>query len=411
VPGEYATVLASGDGKVVTATGAGGDEDSDILTWDKGQGWTPRATVTGAVASIAAGPSGFVAATAHAPSIGASFAYSSDGITWRTSTPILDAPGDLWLQDVTSFGRGWAAIGSRELRRGWESVVLVSANGLDWQLISDIEAFKRNRHGDRDVTLNAITGTPHGGLMVAGEDSTGHLGVWTSDDGLAWEQSPYRDAPRYFVGRYSANDLVSIPDRTMIVGYYPDFQPRTDDDRSVGGRGWSAGVWTSPAPEGLDLAEPRKPCPAPGSDFTTLLSVEPRRRASCFGDIKLSFRAYVTRPTSWSCGLLEPCEPRPRWLARPNGSATALPLIPPRLDRHPRRVDSYTLGGTLFLPLHVAPGSKVGDLKRGWAQVTGRFDHPDARQCRGLPKAMEPRPVAACRTSFVVTRIRQSPGP
>src|SRR5262245_31132757 len=81
------------------------------------------------------------------------------------------------------------------------------------------------------------------------------------------------------------------------------------------------------------------------------------------------------------------------------------------LERHPERVDAYTLAGTLYLPLHIAPGSGVRAPKHGWATVTGHFDDPASRQCRGIAKRLEPRPVAACRASFVVTRIRRLPRP
>jgi hypothetical protein len=129
---------------------------------------------------------------------------------------------------------------------------------------------------------------------------------------------------------------------------------------------------------------------------------------TCWGDQKITFQARLVTPSEW-CGLGEWAAVEPEWL----GECSTAPNYLVELDDdegislHPRWSPEVDLS---FAPAVEAP-------PEAWptVEVTGNFNHPEARTCRSSGTTDSPAPdpaytILRCRMEFVVTSMREVEG-
>jgi hypothetical protein len=132
---------------------------------------------------VAAGPLGVVAAGRDACS--SAVWFSEDGLTWTEAIADDWRSNPLAVEAVAAGGPGWVAVGGDGRGNGG---VWVSSNGLDWTAVSDDDLL----WADQRVDLYDVTaGGP--GLVAVGISGTQESGaersvVFVSADGLEWER-------------------------------------------------------------------------------------------------------------------------------------------------------------------------------------------------------------------------------
>lgn len=146
-------------------------------------------------------------------------------------------------------------------------------------------------------------------------------------------------------------------------------------------------------------------CPAPPDEPGPLLAIQPLVGLACFGDQDLMLAARLVRPEA-TCGVEIGWTIVPEWLG-----STCM---------HPTFLLANLEGTDVVVDAIIEPGLDISDLEPGpepefWldVEVTGRFDHPAARTCRGVAQDT-PVPITAeavvlaCRTQFVITAIEKT---
>jgi hypothetical protein len=143
-------------------------------------------------------------------------------------------------------------------------------------------------------------------------------------------------------------------------------------------------------------------CP-PRPDFATLASIW-----NCYGDREITLRARVAPFDGLACDDLPAVEPwwiEPFWLGPCSFDVFLSPLEGEPSYDFPVKLDPAT---TEPLPELI---DDLGNSIWTTVEVTGQYDHPEARTCRGksVPDGEQPPEpeavVAYCRSEFVVTSI------
>lgn len=182
--------LAVGEKRGTPAVWVSGDE----LEWEIQWGVPTLPFGEGDEIRTVAGSSlGFVAA-------GSAIWFSPDGTHW-TGAAVPPVEG---IVDVAAGPEGFVAVGSlpepTPMFGGLVSTanaVLYSPDGRTWTVAATLTG-TLGAEGECRVAANTTVHGPHG-FLIAGdcvpEDATvAHSSMWTSEDGLGWEQVPYDDA-------------------------------------------------------------------------------------------------------------------------------------------------------------------------------------------------------------------------
>jgi DNA-directed RNA polymerase specialized sigma24 family protein len=213
VTGQFAEMggLAAGGNVVVALGGSAVSATAPAATslaWistDRGASWRPVAlpAMRGALSSVAAGPSGFVAVTGWRGCCGsqtpATVLTSADGKGWRAVT--VAELGDAVLNGVASDGKGYVLVGQQgtptatSIGRETQPKAWRSADGIHW---TPAELKLLEGAGQAAIT---VSGSPWGFVAagLAGESGTGNtqgIVIWTSTDGATWaDPAPVAEAP------------------------------------------------------------------------------------------------------------------------------------------------------------------------------------------------------------------------
>lgn len=131
---------------------------------------------------------------------------------------------------------------------------------------------------------------------------------------------------------------------------------------------------------------------------------------ACFGDSDIEIRGWLDQPPGVG---FEPPMIEPGWLAYPVGNLSSLWEIPPTGPDHfcPPAVPC-----PWFFP-HIDPASGLTlDFPQRWIIVTGHLNDPAAETCHYVypedwtdERADDALAVGLCRTSFVITALRDPP--
>ena len=237
-----------------------GGPESVTALWSSrdGKRWErlrmPKDFTTGSAQTIAGGPAGFIALGAHADGTTQALWTSADGRAWTSRKLPTVSSGELALDGVASFDRGFVLVGS-VLAAGEcggpahiRFAAWYSADGSSWtrETLPGASTDKNaslavRRIGSRVV----ITQRPPGDGPVKG---------WTSSDGKAWTRIADMANDEWWGsvsdGRHSL--IVITPD----VGFGPPTLDGVDDDGTlttiaqhgdgpsadVDGRGWTVAV-------------------------------------------------------------------------------------------------------------------------------------------------------------------------
>jgi DNA-directed RNA polymerase specialized sigma24 family protein len=212
VSGQFAEMGAvAAHGNVLVAMGSSSASvttpAAHSLAWistDRGASWQPITlpAVRGALTSVAAGPSGFVAVTGWRGCCGsqtpATVLISADGRRWRAVT--VAGLGGAMLNGVAGDGKGYVLVGQEttptatSIGRGTQPRAWTSADGVQW---TPVELKALEGAGQAAIT---VSGSPWGFVAagLAGESDTGSQGIviWVSTDGANWsDPTPVADAP------------------------------------------------------------------------------------------------------------------------------------------------------------------------------------------------------------------------
>ena len=153
------------------------------------------------------------------------------------------------------------------------------------------------------------------------------------------------------------------------------------------GHGWVAGASREGEPW---LQATQLDCPPTPTDLGALKAITDGIALACFAGVPITVRA---RLVDCECDITGP-RTDPDWLGL--GNAHIL-LVDPSEHRPPPQ-DRYLL--------HLDPAAGVTSVPIDQvAEVTGIFDHPDARECRSAG-VDEPSPVVSCRSAFAVTALK-----
>jgi hypothetical protein len=160
--------------------------------------------------------------------------FSPDGESWTSvdggAGGVFDTTGEESVRDITAFGAGFVAVGSRTVDNNQDAVAWYSADGETWEEIDGT-----NLTGPGRQELDAVTA--FGTVLVAGGYSSPDGGQavplsWRSTDGRAWEPGsalPLNDDPRQ-----AATDLtirsITVDDQGLLA---------------AGGSEWRPHVWRS----------------------------------------------------------------------------------------------------------------------------------------------------------------------
>ena len=131
----------------------------------------------------------------------------------------------------------------------------------------------------------------------------------------------------------------------------------------------------------------------------------------CFGDHKITFPARLVTPSEW-CGLGEWPAVEPEWM----GECTTAPNYLVGLDDDEGEMALHPAWSP-DADLSLAPMVEAPPEDWPVVLVTGRFDHPDAINCRSAdestdtPELDRAATVLRCRTLFVVTSLHELQGP
>jgi hypothetical protein len=184
--------------------------------------------------------------------------------------------------------------------------------------------------------------------------------------------------------------LVATDDSIVAVG--------GSGDRGAASIAFPVGIAAPPAPP-APVTHPAGFCPSGTIDLATIISLNGAARVRCFASRTVRFHAFVLQPEDLggTCG----CKGTPTWLTGGGAGYPAAWLAP--LDAPFGRIDN--------LPAFAPPSVKGATQTLRWVSVTGHFDDPASSNCRitsietGALLVSRARSVAACRESFVVTRI------
>ncbi|MFP3899616.1 MAG: WD40/YVTN/BNR-like repeat-containing protein [Acidimicrobiia bacterium] len=166
---------------------------------------------------------------------------STDGETWETvdggAGGPLDGTGSETLRDITAYGDGFVAVGSRQVENEQDGLAWYSPDGRSWE---EVPADTLGGPG-RQALLSVVA---TGGELVAGgyavdDDGEGRPVVWRSTDGTGWGQ-PSSPLPLHDDARTNAGDLavrsLSVNDGTVFAAGGSDWRPHvwrsTDAGRS-----------------------------------------------------------------------------------------------------------------------------------------------------------------------------------
>ena len=363
---------------------ADGAPRSVIWSSDDGRTWSNDQEVNAVdLTAIAAGPAGVVVAGQGSIDGGGSGAVvltSRDGTTWQPAA-FQPAAGQ-FVHDIVPFGAGWLAVGGQgDEGEEHNAAAWRSPDGHTWQQAAAADSFSTP---NRAVWMTAVTVRPGGRAVAVGPGPDGQATIWGSADGVAWSMvASTADAERAS-GTYGPTDVIATPDRTVMVGDYPDIGSDYPSERR-----WSPGVWTDPAPPDAGTVEQWvTTCPSRPASLVEILDLDPSLRPDCFGDRPVTFRAWLAGAPFDG----DEESTTPRWLTSVFAAGYA----------YPAKIGGPDSSIGMFLILHVDPSSDVPRHLRikGWARVTGQFGDPAARTCDG------PMTVAECQQQFVVTAVR-----
>ncbi|HEX6473519.1 MAG TPA: hypothetical protein VF114_00330, partial [Candidatus Limnocylindria bacterium] len=235
-------------------------------------------------------------------------------------------------------------------------------------------------------------------VIALGWDRASEAPLWWERVGLSWEQ---HQLPAAFVGlprEAAAGPLgvVAVSQVDSAGGAAPNF--------------WHLGAgeeWTREASPVMPERPPltAKACGSAPRDVLALFSIDPLMAADCFGDAPITVRAWSVPCVG--CSGQSDGEWETAWLAQPTE----------RRIVHLSPTDNADWG-TLEAVLHPSLPRQAPERPSRWVEVTGHYDDPEAASCRWIPTFMDEvwysgtgDVVANCRARFVVTAIRNSPGP
>lgn len=268
-----------------------GSEGYAAAVWTSGDGYSwervvdddlPPGTIDSAVNAVAVHEDGFIAVGSHRSDAG--IWMSSDGLDWtriEDDDLLGDSSGQVTLWDVTAYESGFVAVGDNGFDNQGEgedldTLIAVSANGLDWERIPVVdeasreeglflppELVRRNMGGsavsviDGQLFATSLVGVREGALFTSTNGRSwyavpvpsgagqGGLAAWgdyvvtagwyegltpavwlTADDLTEWLVAPLGDNAGF-------HDVLSFGNRLLAVG--ASFGANFDDDQ--------AGIW------------------------------------------------------------------------------------------------------------------------------------------------------------------------
>ncbi|MDQ3659873.1 MAG: adenylate/guanylate cyclase domain-containing protein [Actinomycetota bacterium] len=181
--------------------GLRGDRDAaawvsvDGLTWDRAevpeeQGDNGTQEMRGVAALgddlVAVGEDGL------AGNYDAAVWFSEDGRSWRRRAQppeVLGGPGEQIMTSLVASDAGFVAVGWSTVRSDLDAQVWTSQDGMEWNDLSYDEAVFG---GDGDQLLWGVE-LSRGTFIAVGRDDFGggsDAAVWTSEDGLDWSRTP-----------------------------------------------------------------------------------------------------------------------------------------------------------------------------------------------------------------------------
>jgi hypothetical protein len=194
--------------------------------------------------------------------------------------------------------------------------------------------------------------------------------------------------------------VVDGPVRTSGYAWYEIVPIRTDADHDDLPFGWVAAA-------GKDgeswLSRAGSTCPALPADYVSFATTPPLIALACFGHRSLTFAARIANPEA-TCGVEIGWDVDPSWIF---STCPHPPFLLEDLTRTDLSLDAVI---DPKLDIHrLNPGPDVPEWLR--VTVTGRFDHPAARACRGVSNG-EKVPLAPaqivldCRATFVISALK-----
>jgi hypothetical protein len=161
--------------------------------------------------------------------------FSRDGKSWESvdggAGGVFDATGEESVRDITAYGAGFVAVGSRTVNNDQDGVAWYSADGETWEQIDAPTLAGPGRQELDAVTASGTTLVAGGYGSAEGGQALPHS--WRSPDGRTWE-APSAPLPLNDDPRQSATDLTI---RSLTV-----------DDQGIlaaGGSEWRPHVWRS----------------------------------------------------------------------------------------------------------------------------------------------------------------------
>jgi hypothetical protein len=174
----------------------------------------------------------------------------------------------------------------------------------------------------------------------------------------------------------------------------------------VAGAGKDGEVWITRA---------KVECPPLPTDLSEIVSARwvdaKLLEMMCFGDHAITFPARLVTPSEW-CGLGKWPAVEPEWM----GECTTAPNYLVGLDDHEGEMPLHPAWSP-DVDLSIAPMVEAPPDDRPVVLVTGRFDHPEAINCRSpgestdTPVRDRAMTVLRCRTLFVVTSLSELEAP
>ena len=194
--------------------------------------------------------------------------------------------------------------------------------------------------------------------------------------------------------------VVDGPVRGSGYAWYEIVPIRTDADHDDLPFGWVAAAGKDGEPW---LSSSGSACPALPADYESFATMPSLIALACFGHRSLTFVARIANPEA-TCGVEVGWDVDPSWIF------STCPQ-PPFLLEDPTRTD-LSLYAVIDpkLDIHrLNPGPDVPEWLR--VTVTGRFDHPAARSCRGVSNGenvplTRAEIVLDCRATFVISALK-----